>query len=72
MCFTGSTVLSIEKLKKYDPTLEELPDEEIIKLREQFYNLGQLIFDDWLESKGGSKYPTRVLQELKESNKIKV
>ena len=65
-------MLSIEKLLKVDPELEKLPLEEIEKARLKLYELGQLIFDDWLENGGGSKYPTRVLHKLKESNKIKI
>jgi hypothetical protein len=65
-------VFSIEQLLKIDSDLEGVPHEELEKTRLKLYELGQLIFDDWLENGGGSKYPTRVLHELKESNKIKV
>ena len=50
--------------------LKELPEEEVIRIRDSLYELGHLIFDDWLDKNTGSKYPVRVLQELKESNKI--
>jgi hypothetical protein len=65
-------MLSVEQLKKIDPRLAHLSDDEIIEIRDTFYDLGQLIFDDWLESGAVSKYPVGVLQRLKESNKIEV
>lgn len=64
-------MLSLEQLRKIEPTLKILSDEEILKLRDKLYVLGQLIFDDWLENKAGSKYPTGVLQKFKESNTLK-
>lgn len=64
-------VLSLEKLREIDPNLLEISDDELVKIKNKFYELGRLIFDDWLENGGGSKYPTRVLQKFKESNKIK-
>ena len=66
------SMLSIERLLKIDPDLANIPHEELEKTRLKLYELGQLIFADWLENEGGSKYPTRVLQKLKENNKIKV
>lgn len=64
-------MLSLEQLLKIDPDLENIPREELEKTRLKLYELGQLIFDDWLENEGGSKYPTRVLQELKKNSKVK-
>lgn len=63
-------MLSIEQLKKIDIGLDNLPDEEVVEIRDSYYDLGQLMFDDWLEN-DGSKYPVGVLQKLKESNKLK-
>jgi hypothetical protein len=65
-------MLSIAQLRKIDPALAHLSDEEIEEIRDTFYDLGQLIFDDWLENGPVSKYPVGVLQRLKESNKIEV
>lgn len=65
-------MLSIEKLRKIDQELDDIPDEELFNIRDRFYELGRLIFDDWLENEGGSKYLGRVLQKLKESNSIKL
>lgn len=45
-------MLSIEKMKKLLPKEDKnLSDEEIIKIRDKFYELGQLIFDVWLDEK---------------------
>jgi hypothetical protein len=65
-------MLTIRQLKKIDPDLAHLPDDEILEIRNTFYDLGQLIFDDWLENGPVSKYPVGVLQRLKGSNKIDV
>ena len=63
-------MLTPEQLKKIDPEVS-LTDEELLEVRDSFYDLGQLIFEDWLEKAGGSKYPDRVLQKLEETNKLK-
>lgn len=65
-------MLSIEKLRKIDPNLNELAEEEAVKVRDKYYELGRLIFEDWLDNVGGSKYPVGVLQKLRESNKIEL
>jgi hypothetical protein len=65
-------MLSIEQLKKIDPNLTHLSDEEILETRNALYELGGLMFDDWLENGDGSKYPVRFLQRLKESDNIEV
>jgi hypothetical protein len=65
-------MLSPEKLRKIDPKLAHLSDDEILEIRASLYDLGGLMFDDWLENGDGSKYPVRFLQRLKESNKIEV
>jgi hypothetical protein len=64
-------MLSIEQLRKNDPQLATLADEEVVKIRDSFYELGVLIFDDWLETDGGSKFPTGVLLETEKDNKVK-
>ncbi len=65
-------MISLEQLKEIDPNLAHLSDDEIIEVRASFYDLGTLIFDDWLENGEGSKYPSGVLQRLKEQTKIDV
>jgi hypothetical protein len=65
-------MLSIDQLKKLDPKLAHLSDDEILEIRNSLYDLGGLVFDDWLENGEGSKYPVRFLQRLQESNKIEI
>lgn len=63
-------MLPIEQLKKKDPNLTDLPDDEIIKIRDLFYDLGTLIFDDWVRSKGSSNYPLGDLPKPQEPSKL--
>ena len=53
-------MISIEELRKIDPEMENLSDEELTKVREMLYSLGQLAFDSWLEDNDGSKNPVGV------------
>ncbi|MEK7187827.1 MAG: hypothetical protein AAB691_03215 [Patescibacteria group bacterium] len=64
-------MLSLEQLRKVDPNLSGLTDEEVLEIRDSYYDLGRLMFDVWLDEVGGSKYPVGVLRKLKEGNKIK-
>lgn len=51
-------MLSLTRLRKIDPILtNNLTDEELEKVRTELYEWGQLIFEDWLGQKTGSKYP---------------
>ena len=65
-------MISLEKCKIIDSELKNLSDEEVVDIRDTFYRLGQLIFDDWLENKAISKYPIGVLQKLENSNKMEI
>lgn len=62
-------MFSLEKCRKIDPSLN-LSDEKLTVMRDKLYELGQLIFEDWLEQRGGSKSPTRVLQDQEGRDKI--
>jgi len=45
-------MLSIEEMKKLLPKDDKnLSDEEVKKIKDKFYELGNLIFDDWLKNK---------------------
>jgi hypothetical protein len=50
-------MLTLEQCRQIDPELKKLSDEELTKVREALYKLGQIIFDDWITEKRGSKYP---------------
>ncbi len=55
-------MLSIESLRKVDGVAtKNLTDEEIEKLRENFYSITNLMFDDWCEEKFSSKTPVGLL-----------
>lgn len=64
-------MISIQQLRKIDPELDNLSDEEIIQIRDALYELGQLIFEDWKKSPV-SKNPVRVLRGAKRKSKIKM
>lgn len=52
-------MISIEKLRRIDSVnTEHLSDDELLAIRQSFYEFGQLMFDDWQEQKFGSKNPT--------------
>lgn len=65
-------MITPDQLKKIDSSFEEFSEEEILKVLASLYEQGQLIFDDWLMNKGGSKYPVGVLRKLEESNKLEL
>lgn len=53
-------MISLNELRKIDPRLEKIPDEELIKIRHSLYSLGQLALEAFIEQKTGSKLPLRV------------
>lgn len=53
-------MISLEELRKIDPDLENISDEELIKIRHSLYSLGKLSLETFIEKKTGSKYPIRV------------
>jgi hypothetical protein len=68
-------MLTLEQYRQIDPELRKLSDEELIKVRAALYELGQIIFDDWLrhKQKSGSKYPvgdSRILRDQEERSTI--
>jgi hypothetical protein len=49
-------MISLDEFKKLlGPTAETLTDEEIVKIREMEYRLGDIIFDAWLRQRNKSK-----------------
>ena len=63
-------MLTLEQCRQIDPELNKLSDEELKRVRDALYKLGQIIFDDWLTEKHGSKYPIGVLRNSDGENKI--
>lgn len=50
--------ISLNHLRKIDPEVANLTDKELEAVRDSFYEMGNLIFEDWCEQKFGSKYPS--------------
>ena len=66
-------MLSIESLRKIDAiNTAPLTNEELNGIRKSFYDFGQLIFEDWLEQKFGSKYPVGSFTNEKDRYKMEV
>ncbi len=61
-------MLSLESLRRIDPTTAQLTNEELEQIRLSFYEFGQLIFDDWKEQKFGSKFPIGSLTAQEEED----
>ena len=64
-------MLSLNQLRRIDPTLSHLSDEEFSEICNSLYELGQLIFDDWYINRDVSKYPVGLLAKDKKKHKIK-
>lgn len=61
-------MISLDECRKTQPELVEMSDEEVSKIRELMYGLGQLVFETWNEKKSDSKNP---LGSLTDSTKVK-
>jgi hypothetical protein len=47
-------MITIEQCRKIDPRLELLTDEQVTKIRDGLYALGELAFETWLEEECSS------------------
>ncbi|MFZ3020299.1 MAG: hypothetical protein WA051_02150 [Minisyncoccia bacterium] len=64
-------MLSLKKLKEIDPiNTEHLIDVDLEAVRNNLYDLAQLMFDVWYEEKFGSKNPLGLLVNNGDNNKI--
>jgi hypothetical protein len=63
-------MLTPKQCRQIDPELNRLSDEELTRVRDALYKLGQIIFDDWLTDRCGSKYPVGDLRNSEGHNKI--
>lgn len=54
-------MISVEKCRELLPDSDPLSDEEVLKVCDQLYEVGQLAFESYLNSKNGSKNPERLL-----------
>jgi len=57
-------MLTLEQLRQIDPKLNDVSDEELIRVRKALYTLGEIIFDYWTIKKRGSKCPAGDSQVL--------
>lgn len=44
-------MISLERLKSIDPSLQSIPDEELEHVRVKLYELGQFAFELWLKER---------------------
>lgn len=51
-------MIPVEELKKADPQLAQLSDEEATKVRDMLYRMAELAMKNYYEDKNVSKYPT--------------
>ena len=63
-------MIGLDKLRKIEPDIAQLTDSELEEIRQSFYDFGQLIFEDWLEQKFGSKYPIGSFTNEQDKSKI--
>ena len=63
-------MLSVEQLRKIDPDLAHLSDDEVLRVRNTFYELGQIMYEDWEAQRGGSKNPFGGLQDSTENGTL--
>ncbi len=59
-------MLTLEQCRKLDPTLDDIPDDELLIIRDKLYELSTLAFEDWWEEKKGSKIPLGSLPRFNE------
>jgi hypothetical protein len=63
-------MLSIADLRKLDPELRHLSDDELEQIRLALYDAAQLAFDVYVAKKRGSKCPVRSLASSEVQSKI--
>lgn len=50
-------MLTLDQIRKLDPSLADVPDEELLMIRDGLYGVANIALDAWQE-KGGSKIPS--------------
>jgi hypothetical protein len=48
-------MISLEQCRQIEPDLEKLSDEEVTKVRNLLYGLGELVFETWDDKRNDSK-----------------
>lgn len=54
-------MLSPDRIKKIDPNLADLSEQDLEKVTKALYDMAQLAFEVWWAEKNGSNNPTGVL-----------
>lgn len=49
-------MLTLDQIRKLDPSLADVPDEELLVIRDCLYSTARIAFDTWQEQEG-SKIP---------------
>lgn len=60
-------MISLEELRRLEPTLRDVSEDTLMEIRSQLYALGELAFDVWQRVQTGSNYPQGVVT-LDQSN----
>ncbi len=63
-------MLTLEKLRKIDPTFADMSDEELEPIRAELYALGEISFDTWRQETGGFKNPLGLLTESSQKDSM--
>ena len=61
-------MLSLEQLRKIDPNLSDLSDEQLLSVRESLYSLSRMAFE--IANKDVSKSPIGAMQSKDKEDKI--
>jgi len=56
-------MLSLEQCRKIDPRLRDLPDKEVLELRDACYSFAEFAFEMFLKEKADSNNPLGPLSE---------
>lgn len=46
-------MLSVAQLRRIEPNLKNLSDEEVLKIRDSYYETARIAFDDWFDNLQG-------------------
>lgn len=63
-------MITITELRKIDPELSNVSDEELIEVRDELYEIGQSAFDMFWKKKYGSKNPVGLLLDVSNKDTI--
>ncbi|MEI6296076.1 MAG: hypothetical protein WCO84_00315 [bacterium] len=59
-------MIDLQKCRQIAPELSDISDEDLQKILDSLYELGNLAFDVWIDKNKSSKYPHRSNGLIKE------